>query len=90
MKSLLDELWEKGLTKTEINVACYMAVPYTIKQMADLLCVTEKSVQWHISSVYKKLGFKTRSPYLIWARRRRLPDFVFRPRSQINSEKNAG
>lgn len=47
-----------GLTQSQINVALLIGRGKRYKEAADILCVTTKTIEWHINIIYKKLNIK--------------------------------
>ncbi len=39
----------------------------TNREIAAALHLSEKTVEWHVSNVLRKLGFRTRSELAVWA-----------------------
>lgn len=56
-----------GLTKREIDVLRRVAAGATNKQVADQLCLSEKTVGRHLANIYAKLGVSTRTAAVAWA-----------------------
>lgn len=52
------------LSKAEQNVAVYIEMGKANREIADLLCVAEKTVKFHITSIFKKSGVTSRSEYI--------------------------
>jgi DNA-binding CsgD family transcriptional regulator len=56
------------LTKSERQVALLIAWGATSKQVADLLELRPKTVEWHLSRILRKVGVRSRadlSPQLL-------------------------
>ena len=51
----------RSLTDTEARVARLVAAGRANPEIADLLGLTRKTVEWHLSRVYRKLGVKSRA-----------------------------
>ena len=58
-------LQEKGLSKRESEVVILVVQGLTNKQVADQLCVAEKTVKFHLTNVYKRMKISRRSQ-IIW------------------------
>ena len=58
-------LQEKGLSKRESEVVILVVQGLTNKQVADQLCVAEKTVKFHLTNVYKRMRISRRSQ-IIW------------------------
>ena len=48
------------LTPTEERVAALIAAGNTYREVADALFLSPKTVQWNLSKIYRKLGFRSR------------------------------
>jgi DNA-binding NarL/FixJ family response regulator len=46
----------KGLTKREIDVAELRLCFFPIEKISDDLCISDKTVKFHLSFIYKKFG----------------------------------
>ena len=49
-----------GLTRREVEVLYFAAKAHTNKQIADVLCIAEKTVKNHLFAIYDKLGIHNR------------------------------
>jgi DNA-binding CsgD family transcriptional regulator len=49
------------LTATEAQVAELIAAGRTYREAADALFISPKTVQWHLSKIYRKLGIRSRA-----------------------------
>ena len=81
MKAYLQQT--QGLSKRESEVVMLVVQGLTNKQVADQLCVAEKTVKFHLTNVYKRMKISRRSE-IIWS----LPIAEFRERiknKQISS-----
>ncbi len=58
-------LQDKGLSKRESEVVILVVQGLTNKQVADRLCVAEKTVKFHLTNVYKRMRISRRSQ-IIW------------------------
>ncbi len=58
-------LQERGLSKRESEVVILVVQGLTNKQVADRLCVAEKTVKFHLTNVYKRMKISRRSQ-IIW------------------------
>ena len=52
------------VSKAESRVVEFLKEGYTNSQIADRLCVSEKTVKFHLTSIYKKYDVKSRSEFL--------------------------
>ena len=73
MKAYLQQ--SQGLSKRESEVVMLVVQGLTNKQVADQLCVAEKTVKFHLTNVYKRMKIRRRSE-IIWS----LPIAEFRER----------
>ncbi|BBY83125.1 helix-turn-helix transcriptional regulator [Mycolicibacterium pulveris] len=56
-----------GLTKREIDILRRIAGGATNKQVAEQICISEKTVGRHLANIYAKLGVSSRTAALAWA-----------------------
>ena len=56
-----------GLTPREREVAALIAQGKTSREMADLLVVSERTAEVHVSNILGKLGFTSRAQIAAWA-----------------------
>jgi DNA-binding NarL/FixJ family response regulator len=49
-----------GITPTERNILNHLAKGYSYQECADALCISEKTVKWHVHKIYGKLHAKNR------------------------------
>lgn len=59
-KSSQEEIVETPLTDMEIRVAKELIKDKTNQQIADSLCISKRTVEYHITSSIQKLGVKSR------------------------------
>lgn len=52
---------KQQLTKSEIAIAELVVSGITNKQIADILFVTEKTIKYHLTTIYRIAGVKNRS-----------------------------
>lgn len=55
------------LTVREIEVLRLVLIGRTNKAIAAQICITEKTVEFHLDHIYKKIGVRTRLLAGIWA-----------------------
>lgn len=55
----------KQLSRREVEVTLELVKGRTNKEVANALFVTEKTVKFHLTSVYKKLALKSRSNLIV-------------------------
>ena len=58
---------EPDLTKREIEILRLVAEGHSNSQLAQMLWVTEQTVKFHLSNVYRKLGVANRTEASRWA-----------------------
>ncbi|MGV0791134.1 LuxR C-terminal-related transcriptional regulator [Mycolicibacterium sp. XJ1819] len=56
-----------GLTKREVEILCRVAGGVTNRQIAEQICISEKTVGRHLANIYAKLGVSSRTAALTWA-----------------------
>ena len=56
-----------GLTAREREVAALIALGKTSREIADLLVVSERTAEGHVSNILGKLGFTSRAQIAVWA-----------------------
>lgn len=61
-----------GLTKRELEILRLAAEGYSNSQLARMLWVTEQTVKFHLSNIYRKLGVANRTEASRWAQRNNL------------------
>jgi DNA-binding CsgD family transcriptional regulator len=54
-----------GLTVREVEVVNQIAEGHSNKVAADNLCVTEKTVKFHLTNIYRKIGVVSRSKLIV-------------------------
>jgi DNA-binding NarL/FixJ family response regulator len=59
----------RGLTKREIEILRLAAEGHSNSQLARMLWVTEQTVKFHLSNIYRKLGVANRTEASRWAQR---------------------
>lgn len=87
---LRDVLIQKGLSNREAEVAELVTKGLSNKEVANQLFVTEKTVKFHLTNIYKKMNVKSRAQLIVWC----LPHLGFvereEPRAQqINIQASA-
>lgn len=63
---LLDVLRGKGLSYREAEVATEVVKGIGNKEVATKLFVTEKTIKFHLTNIYRKMGLKSRSQLIVW------------------------
>lgn len=81
---LRDVLIQKGLSSREAEVAELVTKGLSNKEVANQLFVTEKTVKFHLTNIYKKMNVKSRAQLIVWC----LPHlgFVEKEERQNNQE----
>ncbi|MGE0763170.1 MAG: LuxR C-terminal-related transcriptional regulator [Bdellovibrionales bacterium] len=81
---LRDVLIQKGLSSREAEVAELVTKGLSNKEVANQLFVTEKTVKFHLTNIYKKMNVKSRAQLIVWC----LPHlgFVEKEERQQNQE----
>ncbi len=64
---LREILIQKGLSHREAEVAEHLVQGLSNKEIGNQLFVTEKTIKFHLTNIYKKLGLKSRSQLIVWA-----------------------
>lgn len=63
---LRDVLIQKGLSSREAEVAELVTKGLSNKEVANQLFVTEKTVKFHLTNIYKKMNVKSRAQLIVW------------------------
>src|SRR6185312_12146246 len=63
---LRDVLIQKGLSNREAEVAELVSKGLSNKEVANQLFVTEKTVKFHLTNIYKKMNVKSRAQLIVW------------------------
>lgn len=87
---LRDVLIQKGLSNREAEVAELVSKGLSNKEVANQLFVTEKTVKFHLTNIYKKMNVKSRAQLIVWC----LPHLGFveaeiRPENQVQNQQPA-
>jgi LuxR family transcriptional regulator, positive regulator of biofilm formation len=65
-RMLRDVLIQKGLSNREAEVAELVSKGLSNKEVANQLFVTEKTVKFHLTNIYKKMSVKSRAQLIVW------------------------
>lgn len=65
-RMLRDVLIQKGLSNREAEVAELVSKGLSNKEVANQLFVTEKTVKFHLTNIYKKMNVKSRAQLIVW------------------------
>ena len=57
------------LTPRELEILQLVLAGYTNKAIAAQICISEKTVEFHLDHIYSKLGVRTRLMAGVWALR---------------------
>lgn len=81
---LRDVLIQKGLSNRESEVAGLVTKGLSNKEVANQLFVTEKTVKFHLTNIYKKMQVKSRAQLIVWC----LPhmDFITQDTVQASAQ----
>ncbi len=63
---LRDVLIQNGLSNRESEVAELVTKGLSNKEVANQLFVTEKTVKFHLTNIYKKMNVKSRAQLIVW------------------------
>jgi len=63
---LREILTQKGLSNREAEVAELVVKGLSNKEVANQLFVTEKTVKFHLTNIYKKMNVKSRAQLIVW------------------------
>ena len=84
---LRDVLIQKGLSNRESEVAELVSKGLSNKEVANQLFVTEKTVKFHLTNIYKKMNVKSRAQLIVWC----LPHIGFvENESRVEATQSAG
>jgi DNA-binding NarL/FixJ family response regulator len=64
-----EQMESSGLTRREVEILQLVAEEHTNKQIAGTLWVTEHTVKFHLSNIYRKLNIANRAEARRWADR---------------------
>ncbi len=64
---------QKGLSNREAEVAELVTRGLSNKEVANQLFVTEKTVKFHLTNIYKKMNLKSRAQLIVWC----MPHYSF-------------
>lgn len=63
----------KRLSRRETEVLEQVARGITNKEVANVLFVTEKTIKFHLTNIYRKCGWKSRSQAIVWCAKEAQP-----------------
>ena len=64
---LMQALENKGLTKQEVQVSLGVSRGYSNKEIGTRLHITEQTVKFHLTNIYKKMGIKSRAQLIVFS-----------------------
>lgn len=76
---LKDVLIKEGLSNREAEVAELVTQGLSNKEVANRLFVTEKTVKFHLTNIYKKMNVKSRAQLIVWC----LPNMTFTEKTDM-------
>lgn len=74
---LKEVLIDRGLSNRESEVAILVSRGMSNKEVATMLVVTEKTIKFHLTNIYKKMKVKSRTQLIVWC----LPHIGFEEKS---------
>lgn len=81
---LKDVLIKEGLSNREAEVAELVTQGLSNKEVANRLFVTEKTVKFHLTNIYKKMNVKSRAQLIVWC----LPNMSFTDQAPESGSSN--
>jgi len=81
---LRDVLIQRGLSNREAEVAELVTKGLSNKEVANQLFVTEKTVKFHLTNIYKKMNVKSRAQLIVWC----LPHVGFVEKEERPAQQN--
>ncbi len=78
---LRDKLRQAGLSNRECEVVEVVATGVMHKQAAAMLFVTEKTIKFHLTNIFKKLSVKSKGQLILWCAP--YMDFVEKPAAAV-------
>ena len=67
MEAIAEAADEPGLTRRELEILRLVAEGHSNAQLARMLWVTEQTVKFHLSNIYRKLDVANRTEASRWA-----------------------
>lgn len=62
---LKTKLEQSGLTMREAEIGCLVMQGQSNKEIASLVNISEKTVKFHLTNVYKKIGVGSRAQFIV-------------------------
>ena len=66
---IFDDVLKEKLTVREVEVVIYVCKGMSSREISEELFVVEKSVKFHLTRIYKKLGLKSRAELIVFTMR---------------------
>ena len=73
-----------ALTERELEVLCLVAQGWINERIADALTISERTVRFHLTNIYSKLGVATRGEAMAPALREGLVEMDCFPQTPLN------
>lgn len=67
MRKLEEKLRAVGLSPKEVPVATGVALGFSNAEIAFEIGISEKTVKYHNTNIFRKLGIKNRAQLIVWA-----------------------
>lgn len=65
---MIQEIYiRNGLSKREAEVAEFVSRGLSNKEVADKLFVTEKTIKFHLTNIYRKMNISSRTQLIVWS-----------------------
>ena len=65
---MIQEIYiRNGLSKREAEVAELVSTGLSNKEVADKLFVTEKTIKFHLTNIYRKMNISSRTQLIVWS-----------------------
>jgi len=58
----------EGLTRREIGMLTLLSAGLTNKEIASQMKISESTVEFHLTNLYRKLNVRSRTEAVLWAR----------------------
>ena len=76
---LRDVLNQRGLSNREVEVTELVSKGFSNREIAGKLFITEKTVKFHLTNVYKKMQVSSRAQLIVWC----MPHLSFEGSSRV-------
>ena len=81
---LKEVLNQRGLSNREVEVTELVSQGFSNREIAGKLFITEKTVKFHLTNVYKKMQVRSRAQLIVWC----VPHLSFEGSSRNESQAN--